>query len=216
MSLPGTSNQRASARGARALAILCSILLLCTLLYALITVRRDAALYDSVVRLHVLANSDSDEDQALKLQVRDAVLAATESLCADCQSRAEALSVMQQNEAALRECAAAVIAREGYDYGVTLRFGVEHYGTRTYGDFTLPAGQYESVRVVIGQGEGQNWWCVLFPPLCVESAAVRQELVESGFTQNQIRILTESDNPRYRLRFKAVEAYEGWRTQLGR
>ncbi len=196
------------------LAILSFFGLLLTLVLSLWAVQRDAALYESVIRLHVLANSDSEADQALKLEVRDAVLDLTESLCADCSDRAEALVVMQENEAELIACADAVIAARGYDYPVTVRFGTEVYPTRAYGDLQLPAGEYESVRVVIGEGEGQNWWCVLFPPLCQEAASVREELVESGFTQSQIRILTESDNPRYRLRFKAVEVYEDWRSRI--
>ncbi len=207
-------NAKFQNKKAHRLALCALLLLLGTLLCAILLLYQDSQLYNNIVRLHVIANSDSAQDQALKLEVRDAILSQAESLCAQSDDRDSARNALEAHQAELTSCALAVIEQAGYDYDVTIHFGKEAYPERNYGTLTLPAGVYESVRIVIGEGAGQNWWCVLFPPLCVETAEAKQTLSQSGFTQSQIRILTEADNPQYRIRFRAVESFQNWRNRL--
>lgn len=189
------------------IAAVCATLLLTLFGCSVFAVQKDAELYDQLIRLHVLANSDSEADQALKLQVRDHLLSEVSTLTAHATSWDDAVQILCQNAPRLQALAKSYVHDAGYDYSVTIRFSPEHYEIRQYKGFTLPAGEYLSLRVEIGKAEGQNWWCVLFPPLCTGAAEARNEMIEAGFTQNQIRILTESDNPKYVLRFKAVEWY---------
>lgn len=121
---------------------------------------------EQVVRLHVLANSDSDADQALKLQVRDAVLAEMPSLFTQATNQSEALQVVKQHLPQLERLAKQVVTKAGYNYAVKASVGLFDFPDRTYGDVTLPAGKYEALRLEIGEAKGANWWCVLFPPLC--------------------------------------------------
>ncbi len=172
-------------------------------------------IYDSVIRLHVLANSDSEEDQNLKLAVRDAVLGEMEHLLTDCQSLPQAADTLQGAQEHLRQTAEQTLLDAGCHDPVTVLLGKESYPTRNYGDVTLPAGTYTSLRILIGNGEGQNWWCVLFPPLCTEAASSRETLAAAGFTPGQIRILTDSDDPVWVLRFKVLEWLEGLRERCG-
>lgn len=121
---------------------------------------------DQVVRLHVLANSDSEADQALKLQVRDAVLAEMPTLFTKANSQSEALQVVKQHLPQLERLAKRVVTKAGSTYTVKASVGLFDFPDRTYGDVTLPAGPYEALRLEIGEAKGANWWCVLFPPLC--------------------------------------------------
>lgn len=125
-----------------------------------------ASLYGKVLRLHVLADSDSEEDQRLKLLVRDGLLPVTETLFYDCSDASEALGVAENNKEVLERTAQRVLCDNGCGKDVTVVTGIEKYPEKTYGKLTFPKGEYLSVRVMIGSGKGQNWWCVLFPPLC--------------------------------------------------
>ncbi len=176
----------------------------------LLPVHGEAEIYDSVVRLHVLANSDSEEDQALKLQVRDAVLQITVPLMEDCPTQEEALVRLEAEREQLCAAAERVIREAGRADGVEIRIGVEEYPTRTYDSICFPAGTYASVRICIGDAAGQNWWCCLFPPLCLGAATVSPTQAEDtcisvGFTPSQYKLITESDTPVYRVRFKLLE-----------
>ena len=157
---------------------------------------------EQVVRLHILANSDSAEDQALKLKVRDAVLAA----CGDWQEVAatseEALVLAQERLPALIAVAQGVVAAEGYDYPVTAEVCRAYFTTRQYDTVTLPAGTYDAVRFVIGAGEGQNWWCVMYPPLCVGAATDRRQAT-ALWSDGQRELVDGGD--RYVVKFKVVE-----------
>ena len=176
---------------------------------AILPIHGEAAIYDSVIRLHVLANSDSEEDQALKLAVRDALLAEARVLLADVKTRDEAETILSGQLASLTDTARETVAREGYDYPVRITLGNEEYPTRQYENLAFPAGEYLSMRVLIGQAAGQNWWCVLFPPLCLSAATAKGEAEEAflaaGLTGEQYRIITDSDSTKYRLRFKILE-----------
>ena len=165
-------------------------------------------LADKVVRLHVLANSDSEEDQALKLQVRDAVLDRAEDLLAQPSSRAEAEGRLRSQLLEFERLAEAVVREAGYDYEVTAELTDTEFPTREYEDFTLPAGEYLALRILIGDAAGRNWWCVVFPPLCTAASAdVPASALAAGFTEDEVRLITEEDRG-YVLKFKAVEFWE--------
>ena len=165
-------------------------------------------LADKVVRLHVLANSDSEEDQALKLLVRDAVLDRAEDLLAQTSSRAEAEGKLRGQLLEFERLAEAVVREAGYDYEVTAELTDTEFPTREYEGFTLPAGEYLALRILIGEAAGRNWWCVVFPPLCTAATAdVPASAMAAGFTEDEVRLITEEDRG-YVLKFKAVEFWE--------
>ena len=190
------------------------ILTACILILVLsvLPVHGESELYDNVLRLHVIANSDSAEDQALKLKVRDAVLAKSESLFADCATREEAVEVTKQSLSILEATAREALYAEGCDDSVRVELGEEIYPTRNYEGLCFPSGSYCSLRIVIGEGAGENWWCVLYPPMCLSAASIKESsddaYISVGFTGEQYRIITETDTPRYRVRFKILEALE--------
>ncbi len=189
------------------LSVLAAMLLL---LVGLLPVHGEEEIYNKVVRLHVLANSNSEEDQAVKLAVRDAILEVTVPLLQDCQTREEAVWRLEENRTLLTETAQTVLREKGFDDAVHIEMGLETYPTRTYDSLCFPAGEYISMRVSLGEGEGQNWWCCLFPPLCLGAATVGEDVAEDvcisvGFTPAQYKIITESDKPVYRARFKILE-----------
>ena len=165
-------------------------------------------LADRVVRLHVLANSDSEADQALKLTVRDRILEVAEPLLETAADREEARTALETALPELEQAAEETIAAAGYDYGVTARLEETEFPTREYDGFALPAGEYLALRVVIGAGEGQNWWCVVFPPLC---AAASEDV--PAVTEDQVSLITEEDQG-YELKFKAVEWWNSLRQKL--
>ena len=189
------------------------IVAICLLVVGLLPVHGEEEIYDKVVRLHVLANSDSEEDQTVKLAVRDAILEVTVPLLQNCQTKEEAVQLLEENHTLLTQTAQTVLREEGFDDSVCIEMGLEEYPTRTYDSLCFPAGEYISMRVNLGEGEGQNWWCCLFPPLCLDAATVGKEVAEDacisvGFTPTQYKIITESDKPVYRARFKILELFE--------
>lgn len=171
-------------------------------------VNGEGEIYENTLRLHVLANSDSTEDQRLKLLVRDGVVEKADELADGCRNAEEAKKVYSDNLNILRETAEEIISAEGYDYGVEVSLSKEYYPERQYGELRLPSGRYNSLKVCIGDSVGQNWWCVLFPPLCVEAAEAEEELAATGFTPGQIKLLTDSETPKYVIRFRILEWFE--------
>lgn len=155
------------------------------------------ALSEKMIRLHVVANSDSAEDQAVKLQVRDAVIETTEQL-----SRGELEAALPQIQSVAEECLRSL----GSDESVAVSLRKERFPTRVYETFALPAGVYTALRVTIGEGEGQNWWCVAFPSICFQAAAedLRTVAAAAGFTEGEIALITEENLP-YELKFKSLE-----------
>lgn len=172
-------------------------------------IRGESEIYDKVIRLHVLANSDSQEDQELKLTVRDAILSDVAALTEGCSTREQAEEKIRSSLDSIREKAEDTLQSHGCDYPVTVTLSKENYPTREYEDMRFPAGEYSSLRIMIGEAKGQNWWCVLFPPLCVGAASAKDELVSAGFTPGQVRLLTDNDSPTYVLRFRVLEWLEG-------
>jgi len=190
------------------------ILLIAMMALSFLPVHGERDIYDTVVRLHVLANSDTEEDQALKLQVRDGVLEAAAPLVEGCTTQAEAIEVLTAHLSELEAAALSVVQSEGYDYPVTVLLGEEDYPTRTYESCAFPAGTYVSLRVLIGEGEGQNWWCCLFPPLCLSAATAKSDnedaFIQVGLTKDQYGIITETGKTKYKVRFKILEVLEDW------
>ncbi len=186
-----------------------------TVILGALPIHGESEIYDSVVRLHVLANSDSEEDQALKLKVRDEILGVMDGKLDGCKNQSQAKNKINEIMPEIQAVAKETVEREGYNYDVNVILDYEEYPTREYESCAFPAGEYLSLRVLIGSGEGQNWWCCLFPPLCLSSASeVSKEQNEDAFiavglTGEQYKIITESDSPKYKARFKILEVFEG-------
>ena len=171
----------------------------------IIPTNEEFEIYQNTVRLHVLANSDSENDQNAKLKVRDALLEKISSY--DSDSKEDALDMIEQKKDELCRVAEGILKNEGMSHSVRIEIGKEHYPTRYYDDFALPAGNYTSVRVIIGEGEGQNWWCVLYPPLCTASAIKYDEdyCIEAGLTKGQYNLITDNHRGEYKIKFRLLE-----------
>ena len=191
----------------RLLIVTFTLIGLCAVL-TFLPIHGEDEVYDNVLRLHVLANSDSDEDQALKLRVRDELLGVTEDIFADCKTREDAERLVRENMSLIQSTAQNAVSAAGYSYPVSITLGEEEYPTRNYENACFPAGEYMSLRVMIGEAEGQNWWCVLFPPMCVGAASQSDAYAEVGLTGEQYNIITETDKPTYKVRFKLLEAID--------
>ena len=178
-------------------ALLCAFAL--TLLAACWAQGRQRALAEGLIRLHVIAADDSEHEQALKLRVRDAVLACLEPRLADVPDAAEAAETVQTSLEEIRR--AAESASEGRSVAVTL--GQERYPLRQYEGFALPAGEYCSLRVTLGAGQGHNWWCVVFPPLCLRSAA--DPAVQSVMKVDDLHLIGQDEG--YEIRFRVLELW---------
>ena len=194
------------------IAIVVTLVVLLVLSY--LPIHGEAKVYDTVLRLHVLANSDSEEDQALKLKVRDGVLAVTAPLLENTTTRDEAEAVVRAHMPDIQAAAEAVVTENGSTQSVTVALDVEDYPTRNYESCAFPAGEYLSLRVCLGEAEGQNWWCVLFPPLCLSAATAKDNaedaFIQVGLSKEQYGIVTETQSAKYRVRFKILETVKGW------
>ncbi|MBQ9986649.1 MAG: stage II sporulation protein R [Oscillospiraceae bacterium] len=162
---------------------------------------------DKLIRLHVIANSDSDEDQRLKLLVRDEILQHISSLTENCRSIDEAKALISKNLDRLEAIATSVIKDNGFYYAAQAELSEAYFPTKVYDSFSLPAGNYEALRIKLGEASGENWWCVLFPPVCVSAAEAEAEFESAGLTEDEIKLLT-SDEPEYQFKFKIVEIIE--------
>ena len=181
-----------------------------------VALHTQSQLAEKVVRLHVLANSDSEEDQALKLKVRDAVLEQATETLRGADSQAEASRRLTDILPELEETARAVITANGYDYGVRAELAETSFPTKEYDGFALPAGEYLALRVLIGEAAGQNWWCVVFPPLCTAAACQWQDAGRAaGLEEDDLSLMAEEDAG-YELRFRSVELWEMLRQWLGK
>ena len=158
---------------------------------------------EDVLRLHILANSNSEEDQAVKLKVRDRILLESGELFNTVGDKSSAQEKAAENTDKVEQIAKEVLAEEGFSYPVTAKVTRQFFDTRVYDGFTMPAGWYDSLQVVLGEGAGRNWWCVLYPPLCISAAEKTQEKLEENFTEGERQVL-ESE-PEYEVRFFIVE-----------
>jgi len=188
------------------------LLTVCSLTVALCTTaiweahRTQERLAEKLIRLHVIANSDSEEDQTLKLHVRDTVLSQAEEILSDCTDMSQAEERLKTELDRLSDSAQETASLYGCDDPITATLSYETYPTRNYDSFRLPAGRYLSLRLTIGEGKGRNWWCVVFPPLC--NAAVTEEFAEigeaAGLTGEEVALMTQ-ETGKYVVRFKLIE-----------
>lgn len=172
---------------------------------------------DSVFRLHVIANSDSKEDQELKLKVRDELLSYMNIISKDSTKKQEAMQIANEHKEEFIQIAEKVIKENGYNYTVNVQVGKADFPTKYYGDITLPAGTYDALKVQIGEAKGQNWWCVMFPPLCFVDVSTgivpdnsKQELKQS-LDNEEYDLISKTDNNEISFKFKIVELFQNWR-----
>ena len=177
------------------------------LVSGILSMQTQKELSEKVIRLHVLANSDSAEDQALKLQVRDVILERTTQLLEEAGDRRTAEGLLRGNLLELERLAEQEIRAHGFQYSVNAEVSCTEFSTRTYDGFSMPAGEYLSLRVMIGEGNGQNWWCVVFPPLCTAAATdLSMTALAAGFSEDEVALITEEQD--YILKFKTLELWE--------
>lgn len=168
---------------------------------------------DSVFRLHVIANSDSDEDQSLKYKVRDNLLKYMNNICSNCTSKQEAINLVTEHQEEFKQVALDTIKNEGYSYNVKINIGNFEFPTKQYGDISLPAGYYDALRVEIGEAKGRNWWCVMFPSLCfidVSSGIVPEESKEelqNVLSDEEYSIISDNSDNGIKLKFKLIEFF---------
>ena len=183
-----------------------------TLLWGAVSLHRQETLSRKMIRLHVIANSDSDADQALKLRVRDAVLTRATELLTQSEDMADAWVRLDTSLPDLERAASAVC---GGAYPVRAELGEAEFPLKEYDGFALPAGRYPALRVVIGEGAGRNWWCVVYPPLCTAACTdMEQVAIDAGLSSDDVKLITEEDG--YVLRFRAVELWQRLRQWLGK
>lgn len=177
----------------------------------------NANISNEVFRLHVIANSDSDEDQALKYIVRDNVLKYVNSM--EFTSKSELLDYLNSNLAIIEDIARETIIQNGFDYDVNVEIGHFDFPTKQYGDISFPAGAYDALRIKLGNFEGQNWWCVMFPPLCfvdVTSGIVDEaskQMLEENLTEEEYALVSDSNVP-VQFKFKLFEFFNSFNTIL--
>lgn len=170
---------------------------------------------NSVFRLHVIANSDSDEDQELKYKVRDEVLEYMNKISSDCSSKEEVINLAYEHQDEFKQIAEQVIKDNGYDYSVNIRIGNFDFSTKDYGDISLPAGNYDALRIEIGEASGQNWWCVMFPPLCfvdVTSGVVpdeSKEVIKENLNEEEYDLVSDKESSDIKFKFSLIEFFKG-------
>lgn len=180
------------------------------------SLQRQDALAEKTVRLHVIAHSDDPADQELKLLVRDRVLTMTEDVLRAGESTEQAMSELRRALPQLRQAAEEALRGAGCDLPVTALLENAEFPCKSYDGFALPAGEYPALRLVIGEGRGQNWWCVVYPPLCTAAAADFAATAESGGWSGDDVALARQENEPYRLRFRCIELWEELRVLLGK
>jgi len=194
----------------------CAAAALCAFLASTLTFQaRCAGIRREVLRLHVVAHSDSEIDQRAKLHVRDQLLLAGADLFDGSVDAVQAEAAISPRIAGLEAYARRALRDCGLDYGVHVTVEASYFNTRSYEEagITLPAGRYQAVKVILGDGAGENWWCVMFPPLCLPAAqkrgalAQRPATLDAILTGGQLRVV--KSDPRYEIRFKVVELWEG-------
>lgn len=165
----------------------------------------------NVLRLHVIANSDTEADQNLKYKVRDEILKYMNSICVNCKTKDEAIQILNDNKEKFEEIALNTIIKEGYNYDVTQKIGNFYFPTKTYGDIVFPAGNYDALRIEIGEAKGKNWWCVMFPSLCfvdISNGIVpdnSKEELKNTLTEEEYSIISSNKNIDIKIKFKLLE-----------
>ena len=171
-------------------------------------------LSDSVFRLHIIANSDSKEDQDLKYIVRDNLIQYMDKLCENCSSKTEVIEIAKNNISNFKQIAEDTVKEQGFSYDVNVEIGNFEFPTKSYGDISFPAGYYDALKVKIGNSSGQNWWCVMFPPLCFVNTTTglvpteSKENLEENLSDEGYKIVSDSDNSNIAFKFKIIEFFE--------
>lgn len=171
-------------------------------------------LSNSVFRLHVIANSDTQEDQSLKYIVRDKLIEYMNTLCQSCSSKEEVIKIAQDNLNSFKQISENTIREQGYSYPVEVEIGNFEFPTKTYGDISFPAGYYDALRVKIGEAKGKNWWCVMFPPLCFVDVTTgivpdtSKEDLKQNLSDEEYKIISDTENTDITLKFKLIEFFE--------
>ena len=199
-----------SKRNTAELAVLMGLIFTAVMSFA----RFDAACADlrqNVLRLHIIANSNSEADQAVKLLVRDRILSETTDIFSGAAGLADAEKKATERIGDIAEYAAETLEENGFGYGAAAEIGNSYFETREYETFTLPAGNYRSLIIRLGKAEGKNWWCVVFPAVCIPAAAQGAELSDS--TSKASAEIAEHPQ-KYIMRFKAVEIFEDFKRRL--
>ena len=190
-----------------------SLTLICTLVFNIVSFARQCnELRDDVFRLHIIANSDSVYDQALKLNVRDFVLTETKVSLADTATKEEAIKYLSDNCDEIEAEVNEFLDENGCDYTATACISRSFFETRVYDENTLPAGVYDALKITLGEGEGKNWWCVMFPPLCIGAADDDNE--KSSLSEEETELMESGDKPEYIIKFKIVEWYQKIKNRL--
>lgn len=171
---------------------------------------------EKLIRFHVLANSDEEVDQELKLKVRDRLIENMSEKFKDSASIDETREIVKANMEEMKDLALEEIKKNGKDYSVDIKLEPHEFPTKSYGDFTLPAGEYEAVRVLIGEAKGENWWCVMFPPLCFVDArsalagGETDENMREHLTEEEYREISTNRGEEIQLKSKLVETIKEW------
>lgn len=168
-------------------------------------------LRNKILRLHIIANSDSEADQAIKLKVRDRLLELSNGLYESIDNKQEAIELTNAHLTELTKAAEQTVKENGGNQTVSISIGKAYFSTREYENFTLPAGEYDAVRVLIGEAKGKNWWCIMFPSMCIPAAGEEHDLTET-VAESTAEIAKNA--PRYEMRFKAVEIYESLKQKI--
>lgn len=191
------------------------IILTLLILYIFITAKSYAnsifnELNNNIFRLHILANSNSDEDQNLKLKVRDEIINYIEDLTSSCKNKEEVIEKVSESVASIKTICENVIKENGYDYSVNIEIGSFYFPTKYYGNISMPEGIYDALKINIGKAEGNNWWCSLFPPLCftdISSGIIDEdsnELLKSNLDDEEYNIITKNSTT-IKFKFKLIE-----------
>ena len=186
------------------------LFLVFTVIFTLITpaVAMSEDISTKVFRLHILANSDSEDDQKLKLKVRDKILSVSDKMYNNCATVDHAVNTAKNNIDLFESTAAKVIIDNGYTYPVKAYVTKEYFDTRKYDNFTLPAGEYDSLKIEIGSAKGHNWWCVIFPSVCISGCV---DDFDKSLSNDEIKMITDG---KYKYKFKVVEVYEKIKSKI--
>ena len=166
-------------------------------------------MYNNIIRIRIIANSNSKSDQDLKLNIRDAVLECSKELFKDIKNYSDAEKIAKDNIELFRDTANQVVKKQGYDYNVGLAIKDEYFNTREYDNFTLPAGTYKSLVFTVGEGTGENWWCVIYPEVCVGGCTGK---LSDSISESSANFAYNSD--KYIVKFKTVEIFESIKKRI--
>jgi len=201
------------------------ILIILLLIYLLVSTLNyvqatSSNISNELFRLHVIANSNSNEDQNLKYKVRDGVIKYVESISKNATSKNDIINIVTENSENIKSIAEQIIKDEGYSYSVKINVGNFSFPTKHYGDISLPSGFYDALRIEIGNASGENWWCVMFPPLCfvdITTGIVPEEsktTLQENLETEEYALISE-DSGVMKFKFKLIEMFENISIALG-